>query len=108
MKKLIKCLSLLIVVVLLITMLPLQVFAHTHNWVKNTDSSNKHTVIYKCSDCDATRTVVNHGQIQTVKAKEYYPELTISDNENADLLTCKYCNYRYHLCGNVNACFSKY
>lgn len=81
MKKLIKCLSLLIVVVLLITMLPLQVFAHTHNWVKNTDSSNKHTVIYKCFDCDATRTVVNHGQIQTVKAKEYYPELTISDND---------------------------
>ncbi len=103
MKKLIKCLSLLIVVVLLITMLPLQVFAHTHNWVKDTDSSNKHTVIYKCSDCDATRTVVNHGQIQTVKAKEYYPELTISDNENADLLTCKYCkenNYDAELVGS--------
>ena len=103
MKKLIKCLSLLIVVVLLITMLPLQVFAHTHNWVKNTDSSNKHTVIYKCFDCDATRTVVNHGQIQTVKAKEYYPELTISDNENTDLLTCKYCkenNYDAELVGS--------
>lgn len=94
MKKARKIMSFLITIILLITMFPIKGYAATsHSWVKDEQKSNKHMTIYSCPDCDETRTVIDHGQIQTVKATEYYPDLNLNNDNggNLDIITCAYC-----------------